>query len=139
MPRTLGQPLQFGRRLPAAAVAGVWLYHGLWCKLLGRCPDQLAVVTDLPFVPRRIARLALASLGLAEIALALWVLSARAPGAAAASGTALLALMNGGGLYWSRRHIARPGALLAENAAFLALVWWTALSDERARARGRAA
>jgi hypothetical protein len=37
--------------------------------------------------------------------------------------------MNGGGLAWGRRHISAPRALLAENAAFLALVWWAAAND----------
>ncbi len=123
------QPSQFGRRLPAAAVAGVWLYHGLWCKVIGRCPDQLAVVADLPFVSGSLARTALTALGLVEIALGLWVLSARRPLAAASAETTLLTVMNGGGLLWSRRHIAQPKALLAENLAFLMLVWWTARND----------
>ncbi|HEV8229348.1 MAG TPA: DoxX-like family protein [Candidatus Limnocylindria bacterium] len=126
------QPSQFGRRLPAAAVAGVWLYHGLWCKVIARCPDQLAVVADLPFVPRRLARVALGALGLVEIALAMWVLSARSPRMAALAETSLLSVMNGGGLLWSRKHIAQPTALLAENAVFLLLVWWTARNDEPA-------
>jgi DoxX-like protein len=78
------QPEQFGRRLPAAAVAGVWLYHGLWCKVLGRCPDQLRVVDDLPFVPRAVARLALTALGVVEIGLSAWVISGRRPRDAAA-------------------------------------------------------
>ena len=107
----------------------MWVYHGLWCKVLARCADQLAVVADLPFVPRPLARAALTALGLTEVALAAWVLSRRAPREAALAETALLALMNGGGLLWSRRHIAHPTALLAENVAFLALVWWTARND----------
>jgi hypothetical protein len=57
------------------------------------------------------------------------VLSARRPRDAAWAQTALLALMNGGALAFSRRHIPRPAALLGENAAFLALVWWTAHDD----------
>ena len=107
----------------------MWLYHGLWCKIVGGCPDQLAVVADLPFVPRPLARTALGALGLVEVALAAWVLSAWRPYAAAFAETALLSVMNGGGLLWSRRHIAHPKALLAENAVFLVLVWWTARND----------
>jgi hypothetical protein len=124
------QPSQFGRRLPAAAVAGVWLYHGLWCKVIARCPDQYAVVADLPFVPRPLARAALGALGMVEIALGGWVLSGRRPQAAALAESALLAFMNGGGLFWSRRHIAHPKALLAENLVFLLLVWWAARNED---------
>ena len=124
---------QFGRRLPAAAVAGVWVYHGLWCKILGRCADQLRVIEDLPGMPRALARPALTALGAAELALAAWVLSGRRPVDAARAETGLLVAMNGGGFAFSRRHIAAPRALLAENLAFLALVWWTAASEREAR------
>lgn len=124
------QPPFLGRRLPAAAVAGVWGYHGLWCKLLRRCPDQLDVIADVPLVGGRRAGAALTALGAAEVALAAWVLSARGARAAAWTQTALLAGMNGGGFVWGRQHIPHPRALLAENAAFLALVWWAAVNDE---------
>ena len=110
-------------------MAGVWLYHGLWCKVLGRCEEQLRVLEDLPGMPRRGARPALVALGLAEIGLAAWVISGRRARDAAAAETALLALMNGGGLAFSRRHIPAPKALLAENLAFLAAVWWAAASE----------
>jgi hypothetical protein len=125
----LRQPRQFGRRLPAAAVAGVWLYHGLWCKVLGRCPEQLDIVRDVPFLPRRLTKPALFTLGLVEVAFSGWVISGRRPLAAASAQTALLAGMNGGGLVWSRKHIAAPRALVGENLAFLALVWWAAQND----------
>ena|SRR5947208_4826329 len=123
------QPSQFGRRLPSAAVAGVWLYHGLWCKVLGRCADQLRIVEDVPLLPRRLAKPALVTLGLVEVALAAWVISGRRPRDAAVTETALLVVMNGGGLTWGKRHIAAPGALVAENVAFLALLWWAATND----------
>ena len=115
--------------MPAAAVAGVWLYHGLWCKVLGRCPEQLRVVEDLPGMPRALAKPALVALGLVEVAFAGWVISGSRPLAAATAETGLLALMNGGGLAFSRRHIRAPKALVAENLAFLALVWWAAEND----------
>jgi len=108
----------------------VWLYHGLWCKLLERCPDQLAVVADAPVVGGRRARTSLRALGLVEVALAGWVLSARRPRGAARAETALLLAMNAGALAFARRHIAQPEALLAENAVFLALAWWAAVNDE---------
>ena len=127
------QPSQLGRRLPAAAVAGVWLYHGLWCKVLARCEDQLEIVADLPGMPRALARSALVSLGLVEAALAAWVLSGRRAVEAAWAETGLLVAMNGGGLAFSRRHIRAPKALVAENVAFLVLVWWTAANERDAR------
>ena len=125
-------PRQFGRRFPSAAVAGVWLYHGLWCKLLARCPEQARIVADLPGVDGRLAKALLLALGGAETVLAGWVVSGVRPRLAAATGTALVLVMNAGGLAFGRRHIAAPKALLLENAGFLALAWLTAETDRAA-------
>src|SRR4051794_30820874 len=104
-------PRQFGRRFPAAAVSGVWLYHGLWCKLLGRCPEQASIVAELPGLSRGQAKALLLALGFAETVLAGWVISGARPRLAAATGTTLLITMNVGGLTFGRRHIAAPKAL----------------------------
>jgi hypothetical protein len=110
----------------------VWLYHGLWCKLLGRCPEQARIVADLPGLRGPRAKALLVGLGVAETALAGWVISGVRPRLAAATGTALVLAMNGGGLAFGRRHIPAPRALLAENAGFLALAWWAAETDRAA-------
>jgi hypothetical protein len=125
---------QFGRRFPAAAVAGVWLYHGLWCKVLGRCPEQARIVADVPGLRAGRAEALLLALGVAETALAGWVISGARPRLAAATGTTLVLVMNAGGFAFGRRHIAAPRALLLENACFLALAWLAAEAD-RAAAR----
>jgi uncharacterized membrane protein YphA (DoxX/SURF4 family) len=122
----------FGRRFPAAAVAGVWLYHGLWCKLLDRCPDQVDVVAAVPGLRGKRAKAVLLAIGVVEAGLAVWVVSGRRPRTAAAGGTALVAGMNAGGLVFGRRHIPAAKTMLAENAAFLALAWLAAEQDARA-------
>src|SRR5436305_785435 len=99
---------QFGRRFPAAAVAGVWLYHGLWCKLLGRCPEQAAIVAELPGVRGGRAKALLLGLGAAETALAAWVISGARPRLAAATGTTLVATMNVGGFAFGRARVLGP-------------------------------
>ena len=123
----------FGRRFPAAAVAGVWLYHGLWCKLLGRCPDQVEVVAAVPRLRGSRAKAVLLGIGVVETGLAVWVISGRRPRLAAAGGTALVTGMNAGGLAFGRRHIPAVKTMLVENAAFLALAWLAAEQDARAR------
>jgi uncharacterized membrane protein YphA (DoxX/SURF4 family) len=123
----------FGRRFPAAAVAGVWLYHGLWCKLLGRCPDQVEVVAAVPGLRGGRAKAVLLGIGIVETGLAVWVISGRRPRLAAAGSTALVAGMNAGGLAFGRRHIQAVKTMLVENAAFLALAWLAAEQDARAR------
>jgi hypothetical protein len=108
------------------AVAAVWLYEGLWCKLLGGEPHQLQVVEAArPFDPRTGA-LFLKLLGAAEVALALWALSAAFPVLCAAVQTLLLVSLNAGGLIWARRIIHDPAGMVVKNFAFLILVWVSA-------------
>jgi hypothetical protein len=122
----------FGRRFPTAAVAGVWLYHGFWCKLLGRCPEQLDVVASVPGLRGARARPVLLAIGVLETALAAWVVSVRQPRAAAAVGTALVTGMHAGGLTFGRRHIPAARMLIAENLVFVGLAWLAAEQDARA-------
>lgn len=123
---------QLGRRFAAAAVSGVWLYHGLWCKLLGGCPEQAEVVAAVPWFRRTRAKPILLAIGVVETVLAVWVVSGRRPREAAATGTALVAGMNAFGLTFGRRHVRAPKAMVAENLAFLALAWLAAEEDARA-------
>jgi uncharacterized membrane protein YphA (DoxX/SURF4 family) len=125
-------PRQFGRRFSAAAVAGVWLYHGFWCKLLGGCSEQVDVVASVPWLRGSRAKTVLLGIGVVETVLAVWVVSGKRPRAAAAVGTALVAGMNAGGLTFGREHIPAVKTMLAENAVFLALAWLAAEQDVRA-------
>jgi hypothetical protein len=108
------------------AVAGVWLYEGLWCKLLGGQPHQLQVVESVPRLGRWIGSSFLKALGAVEVALAIWVLSGLAPLACALSQTILLAALNTCGLIWARRIIHDPAGMLVKNVAFLVLAWVSA-------------
>jgi len=105
------------------AVAAVWLYEGLWCKLLGRMPHQFDVVGAVPIFSQRSAAWMLRALGVVECGLAVWVLSGWHPFYAAAAQTALLVGMNSGGLLWARRIIPDPGGMVVKNFAFLVLAW----------------
>ena len=108
---------------PAFSVAAVWLYEGLWCKILGGLPSQETVVTAVPrFGPRFGVRF-LKVLGVMETALAIWVMSGRAPGLCALVQTALLIVLNLNGLLWARRFIHDPAGMVVKNVAFLVLVW----------------
>ena len=105
------------------AVAAVWLYEGLWCKLLGREPNQLRVVQQVPGWGPRYGALFLLALGCVECGLGIWVIAGVAPVLAAIAETALLVALNGNGLYWSRHVIHDPGGMIVKNAAFLVLAW----------------
>ena len=109
--------------LTRVAVAAVWLYEGLWCKILGGMPSQVEVVGAVPlFSPRSAARV-LRAIGVVECALGVWVLSGWQPVGAAIVQTGLLVTMNSGGLLWARRRIPDPGGMVVKNFAFLVLAW----------------
>jgi hypothetical protein len=106
-----------------AAVAAVWLYEGLWCKLLGREPHQLTVVEAVPRWGPRVGARFLKTLGAVEVALALWALSGIAPLGCALAQTLLLIALNVSGILWARHLIHDPGGMLVKNFAFLVLAW----------------
>lgn len=105
------------------AVAAVWLYEGLWCKLLQGEPNQLRVVSAVPFLGPRAGGLFLKALGTAEVVLGLWALSGFAPFACAVVQTLLLVSLNANGILWARHLIHDPGGMVVKNFAFLVLVW----------------
>ncbi|HVA71676.1 MAG TPA: DoxX-like family protein [Candidatus Limnocylindrales bacterium] len=106
-----------------ASVAAVWLYEGLWCKILGRVQSQVAVVTAVPRLGLRFGWPFLKALGIMEVALAVWVMAGIAPGICAIVQTALLVALNANGLLWARRIIHEPAGMVVKNIAFLVLVW----------------
>ena len=105
------------------SVAAVWLYQGLWCKVLGRAPRHEAVIENVPFMsPAQAHRMSVA-LGVLECLLAIWILDGHWGYASALTQTILLFVMNAGGLLWSRRLIPDPAGMLVQNLAFILLVW----------------
>jgi len=101
----------------------VWLYEGLWCKLLRGQPHEFQVIVAVPRFGPAYGAVFLRALGVAEVAVALWALSAAAPLACAAAQTVLLIALNGGGLLWARHIIHDPAGMVVKNFAFLVLVW----------------
>lgn len=109
--------------LVRVAVAAVWIYEGLWCKILGRAPNELRIVQAVPHYGARFGKPFLLTLGWFELALGLWVLSGIAPALCALAQTVLLVGLNASGLLFSRHLIHEPGAMVLKNAAFLVLAW----------------
>lgn len=105
------------------SIAAVWVYEGLWCKLMGRMPSQFAMMIELPGCTPERAVLLLRTLGLMEMALALWVLSGDLPPVCALVQTVFLVLLNTNGLLWARHLIYDPAGMVVKNLAFLMLVW----------------
>lgn len=105
------------------AVALVWLYEGLWCKVLGRMPHQQAIVESVPALGGSFARLFLNSLGYLECAFAIWVLSGLWPWWAALAQTIILVAMNTVGLSFARQHIHDPAGMVLKNFVLILLLW----------------
>ena len=106
-----------------ASVAAVWLYEGLWCKILGRMTSQVEVVTAVPGLGPRFAWPFLKALGIVEVAIAVWVMVGIAPALCAIVQTALLVVLNANGLVWARHIIHDPVGMVVKNIAFLVLAW----------------
>ncbi|MGW2746212.1 DoxX-like family protein [Streptomyces sp. NPDC001450] len=110
------------------AIALVWFYEGFWCKIWPGRADQRAIVGDVPFLPEWAVTAALLAIGLAEVAIGVWVLSGRRARAAAIVQTVLVVAFNLGGLLFGADQIDEPGRLVTQDLAFLALIWlvtWT--------------
>ena len=118
--------------LVRSAIAAVWLYEGLWCKVLGRRPSQERIVEAVPFLGPGIGPVFLKALGVVEVLLGLWVLSGWEPVWAAMVQTVLLVGMNANGLLFARKLIHDPAEMVVKNAALIVLMWVAA-------AQGRAA
>ena len=109
--------------LVRAAVAGVWVYEGLWCKILGREANQLRIVEAVPRFGALLGPAFLQTLGWLELALGVWVIGGWSPVACALAQTLLLVTLNVNGLLWSRSLIHDPAGMVFKNFAFLVLAW----------------
>jgi len=105
------------------AVAAVWLYEGLWCKLLRGEPREFEVVKAVPHYGPRFGVPFLMTLGVVEVSLSAWVLTGVAPLLCAVAQTVLLVSLNANGLIWARDVIHDPRGMLVKNFAFLVLAW----------------
>ena len=101
-----------------AALASVWLYQGLWHKLL-HAGHHAEITAQVPFE----GPFLLPTLGVAECALAFWILSGRHTRRCAWAQTILLVTMNVGGLAFATAMIPDPVAMITQNAVLLALAW----------------
>jgi hypothetical protein len=108
------------------SIAAVWLYEGLWCKLLGGVKSQMEVVAAVPRFGARFGAPFLKLLGAVETLLAIWVMTGMAPVECAIVQAALLVALNFNGLLWARHMIHDPGGMIVKNIAFLLLVWVSA-------------
>ena len=109
--------------LARAAVALVWLYNGLWCKLLGQSPGHREIVASAAEPLGLPTTAVLWLIGLAEVLIALWTLSGHSARWCALVQTVLLVSMNAAGLLFGDHEIPEPGGMIVHNLVLIALVW----------------
>jgi len=115
-------------------IAGVWLYEGLWKKLLTADSHHFDVVASVPWLSTAAVHILMVAIGGAEVLLAGWVLTRKRPCLATLAQTLLLVGMNTGGLIWSRTHISDPPGMVVHNAAFIALIWVVGIQQNQVHA-----
>jgi uncharacterized membrane protein YphA (DoxX/SURF4 family) len=118
------------------AVAAVWVYEGLWCKVLGMDAGHRSIVADVPGLPTSRVTAALIGIGAVETAVGAWVMTGVQARLAAWVQTGLLVAVNAGGLAFAGDRIARPGRMLAQNAVLLAAAWSLTRPPRRRSSRG---
>lgn len=116
-------------------VATVWVYHGMYNKLLGGEPRHLSIVQSVPGFPGAAGECTLLTIGIIEICIAAWVLTGARPVLCASVQTVFLLGMNVAELIWARQHLLVPAGLIPVNLLFLGAVWTAAAL--RAGADGR--
>jgi hypothetical protein len=117
-------------RLIRTSIALVWMYEGLWCKVLGHAPRHEAILTSLPLLTTAEAHSLLLALGCLECVMGVWVISGWRPAQGALIQTALLVSMNAGGLIFASRLVPDPAGMLLQNFTFLLLAWTAAANRQ---------
>lgn len=110
-------------------IAAVWIFHGLYSKLLGGIPRHEMIVARI--LGEGIARPATIAIGIAEICLGLWALSGRWKIGCMIVQTGVIAAMNALEIYIAKDLLISGPGMVVLNAAFLGIGWWWALTADR--------
>ena len=104
----------------AILIGGVWIFHGLWSKLLGQIPRHELIVGRV--LGESIAPLATRAIGVSEIAMGLWVLAGRYRRTCASAQTLALVSMNTLEIIIARDLLISAPGMVALNLGFLILI-----------------
>ena len=106
-------------------LAGVWLVHGIWCKLFGKVARHRDIVARA--VGESQARVVTLMVGGIEVMIAAWILSGAQMRLCALAQTCLLVSMNIFEVWLARDLLLAPWPMLMANTAFLSFAWWWAI------------
>jgi hypothetical protein len=105
-------------------IGAVWIFHGLYSKLLNGIPRHRAIVARVLGEPR--AGVATLLIGAGEVALGLWVFSGWQRVPCAAVQTLALVTMNALEIALAADLLISAIGMVALNLGFLATIWWWA-------------
>lgn len=111
-------------QLTGAFIAGVWIFHGLYSKLLDGVPRHKMIVERVLGEP--LADLATACIGIMEILLGCWVIWGRHRRINATIQTLALVSMNTLEIMLARDLLISAAGMVALNLCFITLIWWWA-------------
>ena len=113
-------------RVSGYLISAVWIFHGLYSKLLEGNPRHRLIVGRI--LGEDIAAPATVIVGLLEIALGIWILTGRKKVACAVVQTAAITAMNTLEISLAPDLLISAPGMVALNVAFLAIVWRWALA-----------
>ncbi len=117
--------IRFPKHLPGILIASVWIFHGLYSKLLDGIPRHGLIVARI--LGDSLAEIATPLIGIGEILMGCWVLSGRYRRSAAALQTLALIPMNTIEIILAPDLLLSPVGMVALNLCFIAFIWWWAL------------
>lgn len=114
-------------------IAAVWIFHGLFSKILHGIPRHEMIVARI--LGDEIGKPATIAIGLLEILLGIWILTGRWKITCAAVQTLAIISMNTFEILIAEDLLISAPGMVALNAAFLGFVWWWATSTSRTETR----
>lgn len=117
-------------RLTALFIAGVWIFHGLYSKVLNGIPRHKMIVAEI--LGEAIADVAVIGIGILEILLGCWVITGLFRRLNATVQTLALVSMNTLEILLARQFLISAGGMVILNFCFLTLVWWWATRGDQA-------
>lgn len=112
-------------RFAGIALGCVWVFHGLYSKLVGGIPRHKLIVGRVIGDDRALWVTPL--IGICEILLGIWFFTTIAPRIRASLQTVALVSMNTLEMIYARDLLLHPPGMIAANLVLIALGWWIAL------------
>jgi uncharacterized membrane protein YphA (DoxX/SURF4 family) len=105
-------------------IGSVWVFHGLYSKLLDGIPRHRAIVARI--LGEDLAGPVTMAVGVAEVSLGLWVFSRLFPRTCATVQTLAVVAMNSIEIARANDLLISAPGMVALNCGFLTLVWYNA-------------